>query len=109
MFTEFVRKKLPASLQENSIINNIANKRLFSLRILRTPKFDKKTNSHMQVKKAVHPKNGTIFDFMIHPSNDKSEIIDILLLVILKAKMERYPSINNITTNAEFELVETLL
>jgi len=31
IFTELVRKKLPVSLQGNSIIDNIANKRSFSL------------------------------------------------------------------------------
>src|SRR5215212_231195 len=39
IFTELVRKKLPVSLQRNSIIDNIANKQSFSLRILGTPKF----------------------------------------------------------------------
>ena len=87
VFTKLVRKKLLVSLQENSIIDNIANKRSFSLRMLGTPKFDEKTGSHMQVKKAVHPKNGTVFDFMLCPSNDESEVVDSSLLAIPKAEM----------------------
>ncbi len=46
---------------------------------------------------------------MIHPSNDKSEVINSPLLVILKAEMEKYLSINNVTIDVEFELVKTLL
>jgi hypothetical protein len=34
MFTELVRKKLSADLQEKSIIDNIAHKSFFSLRML---------------------------------------------------------------------------
>src|SRR6266496_2388257 len=46
---------------------------------------------------------------MICPLNNKSEVVDSSLLTILKAEMERCSSINNITTDAEFELIETLL
>jgi hypothetical protein len=60
VFTELVRKKLLASLQKNNIINNIANKHSFSLRIFGMPKFDKKTSSYMRVKKAVQPKNRSV-------------------------------------------------
>ncbi|PKC12121.1 hypothetical protein RhiirA5_412261 [Rhizophagus irregularis] len=109
VFTELVHKKLPTALQGNSIIDNIANKRSFSLRMLGSPKFDKKTGEHVRVKKPVHPKDGTLFDFMIRPPNDESKVIKSSLLDILKAEMEEYPSINNVTTDAEFELVETLL
>src|SRR5438034_449966 len=77
--------------------------------MLGTTKFDEKTGSHMRIKKAVHPKNGTVFDFMIRPPNDESEIAESPLLAILKTEMGRCPSINNVTTDAEFELVETLL
>ena len=65
VFTELVRKKLLTALQANSIIDNIANKRLFSLRMLGLLKYNEKTEEHIRVKKAVHPKDGTIFDFMI--------------------------------------------
>ena len=44
VFTELVRKKLPIDLQEKDIVDNIANKCSFSLRILGTPKFIKDTN-----------------------------------------------------------------
>src|SRR6185312_4821785 len=37
-FTELVRKKLPIDLQEKDIVDNIANKSSFSLRMLNTPK-----------------------------------------------------------------------
>ncbi|CAB4390089.1 unnamed protein product [Rhizophagus irregularis] len=110
VFTKLVRKKLPVALQANSVIDNIANKRTFSLRMLGTPKFEEKTNTHVRVKKAIHPKDGSVFDFMIRPPNDESEIIDNSpLLAVPKAKMEGCSSTNNVTTDAEFELVETLL
>ncbi|GBC12518.1 highly derived D5-like helicase-primase [Rhizophagus irregularis DAOM 181602=DAOM 197198] len=110
MFTELIRKKLPTALQGNSIIDNIANKCSFSLRMLGSPKYNEKTGEHIRVKKAICPKDGTIFDFMIRPPNDESEVIkNSPLLVVLKAKMEGYPSTNNVITDAEFELVETLL
>ncbi|CAB4384721.1 unnamed protein product [Rhizophagus irregularis] len=110
MFTELVRKKLPTALQGNSIIDNIANKCSFSLRMLGSPKYNEKTGEHIHVKKAIRPKDGTIFDFMIRPPNDESEVIkNSPLLVVPKAKMEGCPSTNNVTTDAEFELVETLL
>ena len=47
MFTELIRKKLPVSLQGNSIIDNIVNKQSFFLQMLETPKFYEKTNSHI--------------------------------------------------------------
>jgi hypothetical protein len=110
MFTELVRKKLLTALQGNSIIDNIANKCSFSLRMLGSPKYNEKTGEHIRVKKAIRPKDGTIFDFMIRPPNDESEVIkNSPLLVVPKAKMEGCPSTNNVTTDAEFELVETLL
>ncbi|CAB4384096.1 unnamed protein product [Rhizophagus irregularis] len=78
--------------------------------MLGTPKFEVKTNTHVRVKKAIHPKDGSVFDFMIRPPNDESEIIDNSpLLAIPKAKMEGCFSTNNVTTDAEFKLVETLL
>ena len=88
VFTELVHKKLSASFQRNSIIDNIANKCSFSLRMLGSPKYNEKTKEHVHVKKAMHPKDGTIFDFMIHPPNDELEIAKSPLLVIseLEAK-----------------------
>jgi hypothetical protein len=96
IFTELVCKKLPVSLQENSIINNIANKQSFSLRILGTLKFNEKTGSHIRVKKAIHPKDGSIFDFMIHPPNDESEVIDNSpLLAVPEPEVKRCNDINS--------------
>ena len=46
---------------------------------------------------------------MIYSLNDESEVINSPLLAILEAKIGRYSSINNVITNAKFELVETLL
>ncbi|CAB4401373.1 unnamed protein product [Rhizophagus irregularis] len=110
MFTELVCKKLLAFLQENSIIDNIANKSSFSLRILGSPKYNKKTEEHVRVKKAILPKDGSIFDFMIRPPNDKSEVIENSpLLVVPEPKVQRIDDTNSETTEAEFELVETLL
>ncbi|RIA98845.1 hypothetical protein C1645_812335 [Glomus cerebriforme] len=59
---------------------------------------------HIHVKKAVHPKNGTIFNFIFRSPNDESKVINSPLLAILKAEMGRCPSINNITTDVEFKL-----
>src|SRR5436305_9308067 len=42
IFTELVRKKLLAGLQEKSIIDNIANKSSFSLQLLGSPNYKKK-------------------------------------------------------------------
>src|SRR3954447_14744298 len=58
MFTELVRKKLLVALQANSIIDNIANKSSFSLRMLGSPKYNEKTGEHVQVKKQYIPKMG---------------------------------------------------
>ncbi|PKC53054.1 hypothetical protein RhiirA1_480125, partial [Rhizophagus irregularis] len=60
--------------------------------------------------KAICPKDGTIFDFMIRPPNDESEVIDNSpLLAVSETESVKYASISNETTIAEFELVETLL
>jgi hypothetical protein len=110
MFTELVRKKLPAGLQDKGIVDNIANKSSFSLRMLGSPKYNEKTGEHVREKKAIQPKDGTIFDFMIHPPNDESEIIkNSPLLDIPEPKVQRIDDTNSETTEAEFELVETLL
>ncbi|CAG8517582.1 8542_t:CDS:10 [Cetraspora pellucida] len=62
-----------------------------------TPKFDEKTGSHIRVKKAIYPKDGTIFDFMICPPNDESEVIDNSLLCVLKPNVKRHQKRNNNT------------
>ena len=65
IFTELIRKKLPAGLQDKGIVDNIANKQSFSLRILGSSKYNEKTDEYIHIKKAIYPKDGTIFDFMI--------------------------------------------
>ena len=110
MFTELARKKLPAVLQDKGIVDNIANKSSFSLRMLGSPKYNEKTGEHVRVKKAILPKDGSVFDFMIRPPNDESEIIkNSPLLVVPEPKVQRIDDTNSETTEAEFELVETLL
>ena len=76
--------------------------------MLESFKYNKKTEEYIRVKKVICPKDRTIFDFTIQPPNDKSKVINSLFLTILKAEIERCPSINNVITNVEFELVETL-
>ncbi|PKY61551.1 hypothetical protein RhiirA4_486677, partial [Rhizophagus irregularis] len=109
IFTELVRKKLPMALQANSIIDNIANKSSFSLKMLGSPKYNEKTGEHVRMKKAIHPKDGSVFDFMIRPPNDESEVVKSSLLDILEPKVQRFDDTNSETTEAEFELVEGLL
>ena len=46
---------------------------------------------------------------MIRLPNDESEIAESPLLIISEPEMRRCPNINNVTTDAEFELVEGLL
>src|SRR6266540_1919738 len=76
IFTKLVRKKLPAGLQNKGIVDNIVNKQSFSLQMLESSKYNEKTEKHVRIKKAICPKDGSIFDFMICPPNDESEIID---------------------------------
>ncbi|UZO28485.1 uncharacterized protein OCT59_022006 [Rhizophagus irregularis] len=77
--------------------------------MLGLPKYNEKAEEHIRVKKAMHPKDGIIFDFMIRPPNDKSEIAESPLLIVLEPEMGRCPNINNVTTDAELELIEGLL
>ena len=80
------------------------------MRILGTSKFDEKTGSHIRVKKAIHPKDGSVFDFMIRSPNDESEVIDNSpLLVVPELEVKRCNDINSETTEVEFKLVEKLL
>ncbi|GBC40919.2 uncharacterized protein OCT59_029341 [Rhizophagus irregularis] len=109
IFTELVRKKLLVALQANSIIDNIANKSSFSLRMLGSPKYNEKTGEHVHVKKTIHPKDGSVFDFIIRPPNDEYEVVKSSLLDIPEPKVQRVDDINSETTEAEFELVEGLL
>ncbi len=113
VFTELVHKKLPEKLEVKGIINNIANKQSFSLRIVKISKFDKKTEEYVYIKKLVYPNDRITTDFMLCLSNDESEVIDSPLLGILKIKATSCPSIGNVIIKAKLkfklELVEKLL
>ncbi|RIA89692.1 hypothetical protein C1645_824455 [Glomus cerebriforme] len=109
IFTELICKKLSEGLQGKDIIDNIANKRSFSLRIVGTPKFIEETGEHVCVKKAINSKDRTIFDFMIRPSNDESKVIKSSLLVVSEPEVKRCNDINSEITEIEFKLVEKLL
>ena len=108
VFTELVRKKLPEGLQGKTIIDNIANKRSFSLQILGSSKYIEETKEHVCKKKALLPKNGTVYDFMLRPSNDESKVIESPLLAVPETESVKYTS-NVSTTETEIELVKTLL
>ncbi|GES93005.1 hypothetical protein GLOIN_2v1770262 [Rhizophagus clarus] len=77
-------------------------------------KWDKNTmtiadNEYIRMKKAILPKDGTIFDFMIHLPNDESEIVESPLLAVSESEIKRYnDDTNSETTEAKFELVEKL-
>ncbi|PKY20993.1 hypothetical protein RhiirB3_385327 [Rhizophagus irregularis] len=109
VFTELVCRKLPEELQSKTIIDNITNKRSFSLRMLRSPKYNEETKKHVRVKKGIFPKDGTVYDFMLRTPNDKSQIIDSPLLVVPEIKTASHDSENNEITQAEFAELEKLL
>ncbi len=71
-------------------------------------KFIEETEEHIRVKKAIHLKDETIFDFMICPSNNESEIIKSSLLAISESEVKRCNDINSEITEVKFELVEKL-
>ena len=84
MFIELVCKKLPVSLQSKKIVNNIANKCSFSLRMLRTSKAieikyektGKKTYKHERLKKTLYSKDSSVFNFMLRSLHDDLSIVD---------------------------------
>ncbi len=79
------------------------------MRILGTPKFDEKTGSHIRVKKAIHLKDGSVFDFMIRPLNDESKVINNSpLLAVPESEVKRCNDINSEIIEVKFELVEKL-
>ncbi|GBC05980.1 hypothetical protein RclHR1_06530020 [Rhizophagus clarus] len=105
-------------LQKKGIIDNIANvgpSKSFSLRMLGSPKIDKETGSHKRVKKVMYPKDGFIFDFMIRPPNNESEVVDSPLLKVPETEVKRSNdtvpkvSTNGEATQADFDFVESLL
>src|SRR2546423_5228202 len=75
--------------------------------MLGSPKYKEETKEHVRVKKAFHPKDGTIFDFMIRPPNDESKVIKSSLLAVPEPEVKRCNDINSEIT--EVELVEKLL
>src|SRR6266542_3711981 len=77
--------------------------------MLESSKYKEETKEHIHVKKAVHPKDGIIFDFMIRPSNDELEVVKSSLLDIPEPKVKICDDTNSETDQAEFELVEKLL
>ncbi|PKY52807.1 hypothetical protein RhiirA4_470668 [Rhizophagus irregularis] len=97
IFTKLIHKKLPVELQDKGIIDNIANKRLFSLRMFGLPKYKEKMKEYIHVKKAVHLKDEIIFDFIIRPPNDKSEVVKNSLLDIPELKVKIYDDTNSET------------
>ncbi|CAG8775321.1 6986_t:CDS:2, partial [Cetraspora pellucida] len=110
VFTELVHKKLQIGLQKKSIIDNIANKRSFFFWMLGSPKYKEETKEHVHIKKAIYPKDGTIFDFMIHLPNNESEVIKSPLLDVSENISRRKCStMSNITTEAEFKLARHCL
>ena len=78
--------------------------------MLGSPKYNEKTEEHIHVKKFIRPKDGFIFDFMIRPPNDESEIIEnSLLLVVPKSESISHSSMGVDATEVKLELVEKLL
>ena len=65
------------------------------MQILESSKYNKKTKKHIRIKKAIHPKNEIIFDFMIYLPNDKSEVVESLLLVNPKTEVKRCNNTNS--------------
>ncbi|RGB22534.1 hypothetical protein C1646_775922 [Rhizophagus diaphanus] len=82
MFTELVHKKFPEGLQGKE---------------------------HIRVKKAILPKDGTIFNFILRPPNDESEVVESPLLVIPESESISYSSMGVDATEVKLELVEKLL
>src|SRR6185312_12393173 len=108
LFTELVRKKLPISLQSKNIVDNIANKSSFSLRILRTPKFIKETGEHVRIKKPLYPKDRDIFNFMLRAPNDDSPVVDSPILNLSEEASKKCKSDTGTIEN-EVEYIEKLL
>lgn len=60
-------------------------------------KYDEKIKKHVCVKKAMHPKDGTIFDFMIRVPNDELEITENPLLIVPELEAKEYNDTNGET------------
>jgi hypothetical protein len=117
VFTKLIHKKLPVRLQKKGIINNIVNidpSKSFSLLMLGSPKYDKKTEEHIRIKKTICLKNGIIFNFMICLPNDDSKVINNPFLAISDPEIKRClteenenNNISSKTIQAEFDFVES--
>jgi|SRR6266498_5902424 len=81
--------------------------------MLGLPKYNEKTDKHVHVKKAIHSKNKTIFDFMIHLSNNDSKVINSPFLAVSKSEVKicskKNNNINNETIQTKFNFVKLLL
>ncbi len=60
-------------------------------------------------EKAINPKDGTIFNFIIYLSNNKSKVIKNSFLTVSKSEVKRCNDINSKIIKVEFELIEKLL
>ncbi|PKY60169.1 hypothetical protein RhiirA4_483565 [Rhizophagus irregularis] len=100
MFTKLIHKKLPVGLQDKGDP--------FDPKVLRSLQYKKEMKEHIRIKKAVHLKNRTIFDFMIRLPNNESEVVKSSLLDILELKVKIYDDINSKTDQVKFELIEEL-
>ncbi|RIA94877.1 hypothetical protein C1645_734496 [Glomus cerebriforme] len=107
IFTELICKKLLVTLQANSIIDNIANKSSFLLKMLSLSKYNEKMEEHVRVKKAIHLKDGSVFDFMICPPNDESEIVKSPFLALSEPEVRRSTEVLVASTSGTSEASKT--
>ena|SRR6266498_3706920 len=77
--------------------------------MLSLSKYDKKTKKYICVKKAMHLKDRTIFDFMIRLLNNESEIAKSSLLVVPELEAKEYNNTNGKMIQVEFDFVKMLL
>ena len=64
---------------------------------------------YIHVKKAIYPKDGFIFDFILLCSNNDSKIKNSLLLAVLKPKVKISNNTNSKTIQVKFNFMEILL
>jgi len=100
-FIDLVRENLPDNLRDSNIVDNIAQRNGFSLRMLNSPKYDDKTGNHERVKKPNKPKsqNAFVVDFMLCAPNDESPVVDSPILSV--------PESDNIENTKNGENTET--
>ncbi len=71
-------------------------------------KHNKKIKKLIYMKKAIHLKDKTIFDFIIHLLNNKLKVVESSLLNISKPETNRYFNISNNITKTKFKFIKTL-